>query len=222
MSSDLTAEITAISTATLAVFAFITAILAGLAFRKQSREVRDQAKMLRIESEQFAEQRKLNAEQAKVLELQATELRESLEERKRAQAARVFIGATWHPEDPEWDDPGFFTPRVVNGSDFPAYDTQIWYPSDTDHAYTSGTVLPGEQADPKEQGHGFSSAQDAIGSVVLTFHDVAGVRWVRMPDGTLNEQTRDTARESVLAALGVPIPESVGHEDQRQRNIPRK
>ena len=102
--------------------------------------------MLGIESEQFAEQRKLNAEQAKVLELQATELRQSLEERKRAQAARVFIGATWHPEDPEFADPAFCTPGVVNGSDFPAYDTQIWYPSDTGHAYTSGTVLPGEGA----------------------------------------------------------------------------
>ena len=118
MSSDLAAGITAIATAVLAAFAFITAIFAGLAFRKQSREVRDQAKMLRIESEQFAEQRKLNAEQAKVLELQATELRESLEERKHAQAARVFIGAKWHPEDPEFSDPGFFTPKVVNGSDF--------------------------------------------------------------------------------------------------------
>jgi hypothetical protein len=212
MSSDLSAEITAIATTVLAAFAFITAILAGLAFRKQSREVRDQAKMLMIESERFAEQRKLNAEQAKVLELQASELRESLEERKRGQAARVFIGATWHPEDPEIGEPSFCTPAVVNARDFPAYDSQIWYPSDTDHAYTSGTVLPGEKADPYPRGHGFSSAQDAIGSVVFTFRDVAGIRWVRMPDGILKEQTRDAVQESVLAALGVSIPESVGHE----------
>src|SRR5215467_4190988 len=101
MSSDLSAEVTAIATAVLAAFAFATAILAGLAFWKQSREVHDQAEMLKLESEQLTEQRKLNAEQAKVLELQASELRESLEERKReaaeryrAQAVQVFIGAT--------------------------------------------------------------------------------------------------------------------------------
>ena len=77
MSSDLSAEITAIAAAVLAAFAFITAILAGLAFWKQLRGVRGQARMLRIEFERLAEQRNLNAEQAKVLELQASELRES-------------------------------------------------------------------------------------------------------------------------------------------------
>jgi hypothetical protein len=39
MSLIFAAQLTAVATAVLAVFAFITAILAGLAFRKQSREV---------------------------------------------------------------------------------------------------------------------------------------------------------------------------------------
>jgi hypothetical protein len=39
MSSDLSAEITAVATAALAVFAIVTAILAFLAFRKQALEV---------------------------------------------------------------------------------------------------------------------------------------------------------------------------------------
>ena len=222
MSSDLSAEVTAIATAVLATFAFITAILAGLAYRKQSREVHDQGEMLKLESEELAEQRKLNAEQAKVLELQASDLRESLEERKReaaeryrAQAAQVFIGA-------EMVDPhrGFW-PVVVNGSEFPAYDVQVWGFS-AEYSVLSdphdlATVLPGDRA-TVERGGG--SAQEAIQRVVLTFRDAAGVCWVRMPDGTLSEQTRDTAQKSVLAALGALLPEQFGHKDQEQPDIP--
>ena len=98
MSLDLSGEITAIATAVLAAFAIVTGIYAVRAFRKQSQEVSDQASMLQIQSEQLAEQRKVNEEQIRVLALQAAELRESLDERKReaverrnAQAAQVHI-----------------------------------------------------------------------------------------------------------------------------------
>jgi hypothetical protein len=98
MSLDLSGEITAIATAVLAAFAIVTGIYAVRAFRKQSQEVSDQASMLQIQSEQLAEQRKVNEEQITVLALQAAELRESLDERKReaverrnAQAAQVHI-----------------------------------------------------------------------------------------------------------------------------------
>jgi cbb3-type cytochrome oxidase subunit 3 len=80
MSVDLSGEITAIATAVLAVFAIVAAAFAILAFRKQYKEVSDQASMLRVQSEQLAEQRKVNAGQIRVLALQATELRESLED----------------------------------------------------------------------------------------------------------------------------------------------
>jgi len=63
MSVDLSGEITAIATVVLAVFAIVTAVFAILAFRKQSREVSDQASMLKVQSGQLAEQRKINAEQ---------------------------------------------------------------------------------------------------------------------------------------------------------------
>jgi DNA-binding protein H-NS len=88
----------------LAGFAIVTAVLAGLAFRKQSREVSDQAEMLDLQRRQLAEQEKTSAKQAEILELQATELRESLEERKlsaarrrREQAAHVFLTEKPHP-----------------------------------------------------------------------------------------------------------------------------
>jgi hypothetical protein len=81
MSVDLSGELTAIATAVLAFFAIITAVYAVRAFRKQSQEVHDQAAMLSIQSDQLAEQRKINAEQTRVLALQASELTQSLSQR---------------------------------------------------------------------------------------------------------------------------------------------
>jgi cell division protein FtsL len=104
MSEILAEQLTAVANVVLAAFAIVTAVLAGLAFRKQSREVSDQAKMLDLQRRQLAEQEKTSAKQAEILELQATELRESLEERKlsaarrrREQAAHVFLTEKPHP-----------------------------------------------------------------------------------------------------------------------------
>jgi hypothetical protein len=57
--------------------------LRGPAFRKQSQEVSGQAATLSIQSEQLTQQRRINTEQTRVLALQASELSESLDERKR-------------------------------------------------------------------------------------------------------------------------------------------
>ena len=96
MSLIFATQLTAVATAILAVFAFTTAILAYRAFRKQSREVRDQAQMLKVQSDQLEEQQRIN-------ELQATDLRASIkqrkldaDERRREQARLVsaWIGKT--------------------------------------------------------------------------------------------------------------------------------
>jgi hypothetical protein len=50
---------------------------------------------------------------------------------------------------------------------------------------------------------------DALERTILTFRDANTVRWIRMPDGTLKEQERATAHDSILAALGRPIPAPV-------------
>jgi hypothetical protein len=91
VSVDLSGEITAIATAVLAFFAIVTAVFAILAFRKQSQEVSEQAKMLRVQSErletyrtQVDEQHKINATYGEVLELRAREIQASLKERKHA------------------------------------------------------------------------------------------------------------------------------------------
>lgn len=74
------ALLTAAGTIILAVFAVVTAWYARKAFLKQSEDIKDQAKLIEVQSRQlrlqrleFEEQRKVNAEQIRVLELQAEE-----------------------------------------------------------------------------------------------------------------------------------------------------
>ena len=102
MSETFAGQLTAVATLALAALALATAILALLAWRKQSREVRDQGEMLRVQSEQLAEDRKVNVEQVRVLALQAEELRQATVdrerealERRRAQAVQVYVWITY-------------------------------------------------------------------------------------------------------------------------------
>jgi hypothetical protein len=157
MSVDLSAEITAIATAALAVFAIVTAFYARQAFRKQSQEVsaierqvkdqqeltRQQAELLKVQSgqlelqrEQLDDQRKANAGQAEVLKLQADELRESLaarqraaEEQRKAQASKVFIEEAEGLSRPPSGPPAvpFVVARAVNSSDQPVYDVEFYW-----------------------------------------------------------------------------------------------
>jgi hypothetical protein len=67
-------QITAIANIVLAVFAIVTGVFAFLAFRKQSREVSDQAEALALQRQELADQQAANAAQAEVLKLQADDL----------------------------------------------------------------------------------------------------------------------------------------------------
>lgn len=95
---DIPTWITAIATVGLLAGAIVTAVYVIRAFREQSKAVRDQAAILRVQSHQLTEQRKINEKQIVVLEFQANERRESREEREREaaqrkkdQAAKVFF-----------------------------------------------------------------------------------------------------------------------------------
>jgi hypothetical protein len=123
-------------------------------------------------------------------------LKQDAEDRRRAQAARVFVGA---PRDPV---------RLVgayakNASDFPIYEAQLWYlgsgglsePDDL------GTILPGEAPSGPER-YGFD---ETLVRTILTFRDANSVRWIRIPGGVLEEQSAPTAFDSVLARLR-PLP----------------
>jgi hypothetical protein len=167
MSSDLSAEITAIATAALAVFAIVTAAFAFLAYRKQSQEVG----VLLKENE-----------------------REAIE-RRIAQAAQVFTGAPHGAEG---------NPYAKNGSDFPIFDAQFWYPEPGGASGPDdlGMIEPGGTASSRRE----FPAGEALPRTILTFRDAAGVLWRRMPDGTLKEQSPALTYESVLGVLGVRVP----------------
>lgn len=141
--------LTGIATAVLAVGAIVTAVLAYAAFRKQSSEV----DLLRWQNERDAD------------------------ERRKAQAARIFIGA---PNDPA----GAVSPYIRNASDFPIYEARIWYtsPGVKPEPDTTGPVMPGEA---RNGNRAFADAESALRGTVLTFRDAAGEGWMRSPDGRL-------------------------------------
>ena len=109
---DIPTWITAIATVGLLVGAIVTAVYAIRAFREQSKAVHDQAAMLRLQSEQLDEQRKINM-------LQVEDLRESLKERtrlredaEREQADKIVLRMTFapFPNYSEEDVPPFGVP----------------------------------------------------------------------------------------------------------------
>ena len=180
MSSDLSAEIAAIATAALAAFAIITALLAFLAYRKQKREV------------------------GVLLEQHDRDV----SERRIAQAARVF---TVVPRGSN----STALPSAKNASDLPVFDAQFWYsePDGASGPDDLGRIMPGDMAGlPDKAAHRIRIGSRDLGEesgfarTILTFRDAAGVRWIRMPDGALEEQSCATARESALVALGVKLP----------------
>ena len=185
---DIPTWIEALATIGLLIGAVITARYAIKAFGKQT--------------EQLEDQRTLNREQTKVLELQARELRESIDEREREreqrhrdQASRVFITQEAAPTVPagyaEKEGIGpFVTATVVNTSGQPVYSTELrWHLGPGPHGEPNpdpiGAILPGGNASRMRQ---FPHDVDLNNSGAdVTFTDASNVRWIRRPDGYLNE-----------------------------------
>src|SRR6266566_1902921 len=157
MSSDLSGEITAIA----------TAVVAYMAFRRQTEEVA-------ILQQQMKEQQEVFAREAR--------------ERHRAQASRVFISL----ESPEERSARF---NVANTSEQPVYDAEIrWryktarYPQ-IKHTQL-GTILPGDrpaiETQPSPEAERVRPDPDDD-FTVLIFRDAAGVIWTRRLGGDLRE-----------------------------------
>jgi hypothetical protein len=197
MSLIFATQLTAVATTALAVFAIVTAVYAILAFRKESQEVHDQASMLKVQSEQLGEQRKINEKQTEVLELQATELRESIDERKRedserhrAQASRVFIHQERLPDDPhvvgERSGP-VVVAHLMNASQQPVYNVIIsWHLGTMPKGQRYLTPLMPGAEDEDTQPVPPGADADKFGAVAF-FRDAAGVTWRTRPDGQLDE-----------------------------------
>ena len=199
--------LTAIATLALAVFAFTTAIFALLAWLSQRNEVRDQATMLELQRTQLADQQATNAEQAKVLRLQATELQESIDERKRQadrehnyQARRVFLteqrfggrasGRGGGGISGIGTKPPSITATAHNTSDQPIYDAEYrWRLGSAGHGEPSpepiGTLLPAD-THTSDRNYPQGANLDQCGAV-LRFSDAAGFSWLRYSNGLLRE-----------------------------------
>jgi hypothetical protein len=204
------AWLTAATTSLLAGLAGLTAIFAIKAFRKQAQETSDQAEMLKVQSDQLIEMRKVSESQLEVLSLQAEELRGSLahrerdvSERHRALAARVFITENRDgglrlsaiPRDviavPRLPSVGA---TVHNASEQPVYDVELrWHRGTAPERDPElpGVIMPGT-AKTLTRNFPEGTIIEHCGAVVR-FTDAAGVRWLRRPDGTLTEQSSTTS-----------------------------
>jgi hypothetical protein len=185
MSLLFSTQLTAVATAVLGVFAIITAAVAALAFRKQSQEIT----LLQV---QLRDQKEFDERQAGVLELQAKELAESLEERKlnrvqknREQATHIFV---W--EDQNYS--GMMIAHAKNASAQPIYDVEVsWCLGLTvygTHRFDQ-PLLPGDErvSNSAQDASAPENVDPATLSADLWFRDAAGTSWRARPDGIVEE-----------------------------------
>ena len=157
---------------------------------QQAELLQVQSGQLEVQRQQLDDQRAINASQAEVMELQAQELRESLDERKReaearraAQASQVFIWVQLVDTEPP-----VFEAHVVNSSHQAIYDPEVrWYrgPASDGKPRLLHTIMPGAEATAR---HKFPSDTNiAVIYSVVRFRDAAGVTWLRQTDGALTD-----------------------------------
>jgi len=202
MSSDLSAEITAIATVVLAIFAIVTAIYAILAFRKQSREV------LAIER-QVKDQETLTRQQAELLEIQSGQLevqRQQLNdqraEQRRGQASRILISAEPRPDPDSSEFQGSIISAnlttVRNTSLQPIYDLKFLF-READGEWTvlddppedALVLMPGERYEyPFEIDLPYVNLtlDPSLIAAGVVFRDASGVHWRLYSDGRLDEE----------------------------------
>jgi hypothetical protein len=159
------------------VFAVATVVAAVCAYRAQA--------------DQLQAQRELNEKQTPVLELQATELQKSLDERKRearerrrAQASQVYI---WEDRfDPALS--GRIAAHIKNARQLPVHTAEFsWRYLDESHHSTlhPAPLMPGEQWDDTTDFPSDADMEEFV--AVAIFRDHAGIPWCARQDGRLEE-----------------------------------
>jgi len=184
----------------LLVGAAVAVFFAGRAFNTQSKQLRDQ--------------QKINEELANVLPLQARELRESIDERKRVSedqrrvqankvAAWFDFSAEGLPVSPPWW--AGWGAKILNASDLPILDVrttfyfvsdpgtgQPWTPIDRGHVMERILVLPpGEEKFvqiPEVIANQIKTIGWEVYVVGIEFTDAAGYRWERDARGALKDR----------------------------------
>jgi hypothetical protein len=176
--------IVAIATAVIAIGVIVAAGFAGRALSARSRQLADQGELIN----QLAE----------VLDLQAQDLRLSIDQRRRAQACEVFIDLTRFagPATPRPDSPAprhGVTATVRNNSQQPVYDLYVIWQLGTvrmGRPDRAARLLPGHEVcfeRAPEPSAADSERDPAALSAFLTFRDAAGTRWTVREDGTLSD-----------------------------------
>lgn len=184
-------QITAVASAILAGGAIVTAIFAILAFGKQSKEVA----------------------------LLQQPAKRDIDERRRAQAAKVYLEVNTRapaevvqvdPDQPEPEPlPWLFTAKVINTSNLPIYKVTItWIPAGYSAKRTVGLIpakdlvpgpsrlMPGKEFVFTRK-HVLQSPESSthmlfgpdIAAAVLYFRDAAGVGWRTDDEGNLIEHS---------------------------------
>ena len=161
-------------------------------------------------SRQLTVHTELTARLAEVLQLHAKELGHSHDERRRAQACRVFIeldraiavsvASTGDGESASSaTSPWRVTATVRNTSEQPVYDMYVIWQLGTVRMGKPDPVsrlLPGERATFERAQHAavvgpspddVTPSDPAAVTAFLTFRDTAGVRWMVREDGTLSD-----------------------------------
>src|ERR1022692_3148712 len=177
--------IAAIASVVLAIGAVIAVYFARKAFQAQSRQLRGQ--------------HEINEKLAEAIPLQTRELRESSDERRRVQAAQVFIEmdrtappghGSAAPAPPAAETaPWQLTLRVHNTSRQPVYDLYVIWQLGTvrmGKPDPMARLMPGCDASFERNGPREATDPAALGAFVA-FRDAAGVRWAVREDGTLTD-----------------------------------
>jgi hypothetical protein len=177
MSEIFATQLSAAANVALAVLALVTSGLAFLAWRKQSKEVHDQAEMLRLQADEF---RQLSADRE----------RESFE-RRRAQASQVYM---WETTAADSGSRMYFTPNVRNTSQQPVYDLTFyacggsdWNRAESKLSVWPSTLMPGGELKFDFEVSGFEESRFSRNSGEVTFRDRSGVFWRTNPNGDLEE-----------------------------------
>ena len=174
------------ATIALALGAIVTAIFAILAFRQQSRQIRDQ--------------QGINRKLVRVLELQAKDLIAADDQRRRAQASQILHRREVQDRDMRLSQVNALLTgqqhnsvavmTVGNSSGQPVYDAELRWEmggvpaGDPDQL---GTLAPGMTERPPRP---IPPGDASLFTASLRFRDAAGVRWERRPDGEPVELTR--------------------------------
>lgn len=159
-------------------------------------------------------QRELVAQLTDATRLHASALRQSVDERRRAQACHVFIDldrstplkqVPASPNAPEAaSTPWRITATVHNASSQPVYDLYVIWQLGTERLGRpdpTTKLMPGQQVCFERGSHsaepaGTPAIDPNFLTAFLTFRDAAGVRWTAREDGTLTDITPTSAEPS--------------------------